>query len=144
MDTLQQVKHWAECGWTQADCAQALGLSYEKFREWLRLQSDFTWPKGRTIGQRSAVCFVGSPAQMGHLADMRQARANALPHYTVQGVTGTYVELAERFSSVSPISVWRRLQRGWDIERALFTPSQKSPADRPGYNPNRSFGNGGR
>lgn len=130
MNTLQQIKFWAECGWTQADCAQALDLSYEKFRTWLRLQPGFSWPKIRTIGQRSAVRDHGTEACLKQLANMRQSRVDALPRYTVRGVTGTYQELAREFAEVSPVTVWRRLSRGWGIERALFTPCQKRPSSR--------------
>lgn len=132
MDTLQQVKHWAECGWTQADCAQALGLTEYQFRLWREDNREFKWPRNRSIEQRACNRDRNTPACAEGRARARQARLDRLPQYTVRGVTGTRVELCRRFAVVSYESVYRRMLKGWEIERALLTPSTKRRAPRRG------------
>lgn len=124
MSDAQRIKEWAERGWTRADVAQALGLSFEKFVIYQQ-SIGYKWPMARSIAHRNRDRNDRSPARLEALAKARQAKIDNLATYTVQGVIGTLRELVERFGVVTYTSVYRRLQKGWDIEKALLTPSTK-------------------
>lgn len=128
--TLEQVSKWADWGWTQHDAAQALDLTYEKFRAWLRMQEGFTWPKGRTIGQQryhASKQPKGNPARGKAL---NAASVAARPHYTVRGVTGTVRQLAAHFQVVSYAAVLKRMHNGQSVEDALLKPAHKGRRDQ--------------
>jgi hypothetical protein len=123
MGTEQQIKEWAEAGWTRADVAQALGLPLSKFGHYQN-SIGFKWPQGRSIGQRR---YLASRQQKGNPEQgklMHEAYHALLPRYTVNGVTGTIRELAMAMGVVRYASVYERVRKGMSIEDALFTPRQ--------------------
>lgn len=124
MNTVDQIKEWADRGWTRADVAQALGLSVDKFIDYQR-SIGFKWPMCRSIAHRNRAQNNHTPAKMEAMSKARKGRMDSLPVYTVRGVTANRKELAKLFGVVSYTSVHRRMAEGWDIEKALFTPSTK-------------------
>lgn len=124
MSDAQRIKEWAESGWTRADVAQALGLSFQNFVVYQQ-SIGYKWPVANSIAHRSRERNDRSPARLEALAKARQAKIDNLTTYTVQGVTGTLRALVERFGVVTYTSVYMRLRKGWDIEKALLTPSDK-------------------
>lgn len=117
-----QIKRWAGQGWNQRDVAQALGLTYSKFRSLLRMHPEFKWPRGQTIAQRRYQAEKHPKGSTEQAALMRAAQRAKLPKYTVRGVTGTLHELAHHFKVVSFNTSHRRVRLGFSVEQALLAP----------------------
>ena len=59
---------------------------------------------------------------------MRNTRRT--PFYTVAGVTGCVIELAEHFG-INPRTLHERLYKGWDVERACLHPVRTQNRSSP-------------
>lgn len=128
MNTLAQIKDWAELGWNQGDVSQALGLTRYKLQLFIR-EHGYRWPKCKSIAFRERAKRwkpIGDPENVTRL---NEARQSSLERYTVRGVTGTRRELIDQFAVVPAHTVDVRITRGWTMEDALFTPARSKPAD---------------
>lgn len=130
MNTVDQIKEWAYAGWNQEDVAQALGLSKEKLRDFLRLHPEFTWPKGRTIAQMRYHAEKHPKGSFEQGRRLNAARLAKMPKYTVNGVTGTLRALALHFGVVSYDTVLKRRHKGHSVEDALLKPAHKGRCDQ--------------
>lgn len=128
MNTLAQIKDWAELGWNQDDVSQALGLTRYKLQLFIR-EHEYRWPKCKSIAFRERSKSwkpIGDPENVTRL---NEARQSSLERYTVSGVTGTRRELIDQFAVVPAHTVDVRIVRGWTLEDALFTPARSKPDD---------------
>lgn len=122
MNTEQQIREWAERGWTRADVANALDLPLHKFIDYQH-SIGYHWPMCKSIAHRNRERNDRTAAKLEAMSKARQGRLDKLPRYTVFGITGTRRDLVKLFAVVSYTSVHRRMAQGWSIEDAMLTPS---------------------
>lgn len=124
MNTEQFIRDCAARGWSRHMTADAMGLTYAKFKPMADAMPDVKWPRnGTSLANKAAnharkgeACTIPAEAcARGRKALIDRVSVEAF------GVKDSILGHCRRHG-ISQATVWCRRQKGWTLEQALSTP----------------------